>query len=333
MSTRVSVAGHPVHPMLVPIPIGLWIFSLICDLVFIVDGRSSLGGNRVLYARRRHRRCSARCDPGLDRSARAARLPCTTHRRIPPGAEPRDRRGAGGELLAAHGGRRQRVLPRAISIVAVAALVASGWLGGHLVHVLGVTQPQNVGEAERRHDQLHPRTCSRRRRIVRAGNACKRDDCCGEDCQRSHKPTMPGYSHAKLPARAIASKRPCARSLPARARTGCRCDRLGQTRLFAANHMHLAPLCGRRDRPAKTGSQGCSSQRAIPPTTRADDASPPTRGLRGQLRLKYRRYGLQPSRQLAARPFELRRVERGELHHRQLGCSIDRESARNAEHP
>jgi uncharacterized membrane protein len=50
------------------------------------------------------------------------------------------------------------VLPRAISIVAVAALLASGWLGGHLVHVLGVTQPQNADEAERRHDQLHPRT-------------------------------------------------------------------------------------------------------------------------------------------------------------------------------
>ena len=33
MRTPASIAGHPIHPMLVPIPIGLWIFSLVCDLV------------------------------------------------------------------------------------------------------------------------------------------------------------------------------------------------------------------------------------------------------------------------------------------------------------
>jgi len=32
MRTPASIAGHPIHPMLVPIPIGLWIFSLVCDL-------------------------------------------------------------------------------------------------------------------------------------------------------------------------------------------------------------------------------------------------------------------------------------------------------------
>ena len=34
------------------------------------------------------------------------------------------------------------ILPRGISVVVVLALIASGWLGGHLVHVLGVTRPQ-----------------------------------------------------------------------------------------------------------------------------------------------------------------------------------------------
>ena len=33
MHTPASVARHPIHPMLVPIPIGLWLFSLFCDLV------------------------------------------------------------------------------------------------------------------------------------------------------------------------------------------------------------------------------------------------------------------------------------------------------------
>ena len=32
MRTPASVARHPIHPMLVPVPIGLWIFSLACDI-------------------------------------------------------------------------------------------------------------------------------------------------------------------------------------------------------------------------------------------------------------------------------------------------------------
>jgi uncharacterized membrane protein len=34
MRTPANIAKHPIHPMLVAFPIGLWIFSLICDLVF-----------------------------------------------------------------------------------------------------------------------------------------------------------------------------------------------------------------------------------------------------------------------------------------------------------
>lgn len=33
MRTPASIARHPIHPMLVPIPIGLWLFSLVCDLI------------------------------------------------------------------------------------------------------------------------------------------------------------------------------------------------------------------------------------------------------------------------------------------------------------
>lgn len=38
MEKRASVAGHPIHPMLVPLPIGLWVFSLVCDIVFFAKG-------------------------------------------------------------------------------------------------------------------------------------------------------------------------------------------------------------------------------------------------------------------------------------------------------
>jgi uncharacterized membrane protein len=33
MRTPAQIAGHPIHPMLVTIPIGLWIFSLAADLI------------------------------------------------------------------------------------------------------------------------------------------------------------------------------------------------------------------------------------------------------------------------------------------------------------
>lgn len=40
MSTPASVNRHPVHPMLIPLPIGLWVFSLVSDIIF----RAGWGG-------------------------------------------------------------------------------------------------------------------------------------------------------------------------------------------------------------------------------------------------------------------------------------------------
>ena len=34
MSTPASVAWHPIHPILVALPIGLWVFSVVADLMF-----------------------------------------------------------------------------------------------------------------------------------------------------------------------------------------------------------------------------------------------------------------------------------------------------------
>ena len=38
MSTPASVANHPIHPMLIPFPIGLWVFSFVADIVYRVGG-------------------------------------------------------------------------------------------------------------------------------------------------------------------------------------------------------------------------------------------------------------------------------------------------------
>jgi uncharacterized membrane protein len=161
MSTRASIAGHPIHPMLVTLPIGLWTFSMICDFVFISTGDSrwavtayfTLAGGIVgaLLA----------ALPGLvdllglpnGRARRIGVLHLTLNLAIVAVQAAnfwlRTQAGADADIA---------VLPRAISIVAVAALVASGWLGGHLVHVLGVTQPTEHGGHEPVHDRLHPRT-------------------------------------------------------------------------------------------------------------------------------------------------------------------------------
>jgi uncharacterized membrane protein len=34
MSSPASIKDHPVHPMLITLPIGLWVFSLVSDLIF-----------------------------------------------------------------------------------------------------------------------------------------------------------------------------------------------------------------------------------------------------------------------------------------------------------
>ncbi len=41
MKSRIAIAGHPIHPMLVPIPIGLLVGSVAADLGYILTGRDA----------------------------------------------------------------------------------------------------------------------------------------------------------------------------------------------------------------------------------------------------------------------------------------------------
>jgi len=143
--------------MLVTLPIGLWVFSLVCDFVFVRTGNAewqttaylTLGGGIV--------------------GALLAAIPGLI------------------DLLTLHEGTERRTgvahmtlnlvivaiqvvnfwlrttsaysvgLALGLSIVAVAALVVSGWLGGQLVHVLGVTQPhREAADAAAAANRLHP---------------------------------------------------------------------------------------------------------------------------------------------------------------------------------
>ena len=49
MRTPASISGHPIHPMLVTLPIGLWIFSLVCDLFFVFGSGAPVWNTVALY--------------------------------------------------------------------------------------------------------------------------------------------------------------------------------------------------------------------------------------------------------------------------------------------
>jgi len=49
MRTPARIAGHPIHPMLVTIPIGLWVFSFACDLIALRAGDPSTWVTVALY--------------------------------------------------------------------------------------------------------------------------------------------------------------------------------------------------------------------------------------------------------------------------------------------
>ena len=35
MASPASIGGHPIHPMIIPFPIALWVFSLVADVVYL----------------------------------------------------------------------------------------------------------------------------------------------------------------------------------------------------------------------------------------------------------------------------------------------------------
>ena len=152
MRTPASIAKHPIHPMLVPIPIGCWILSFVCDVTFVLGAGathwatvsfwSMLVG--ILGA-------IAAAVPGvldmlsLDGTPKKIAL---THMGLNIAIV---------LLYAMNFGMRVNGggiagLPLAFSIAAIVLLAVSGWLGGHMVYVHRVA----VDEPERITDGIKP---------------------------------------------------------------------------------------------------------------------------------------------------------------------------------
>lgn len=49
MRTPANIAGHPIHPMLVSLPIGLWVFSLACDIAAHFSANPAVWKTVALY--------------------------------------------------------------------------------------------------------------------------------------------------------------------------------------------------------------------------------------------------------------------------------------------
>jgi uncharacterized membrane protein len=135
MRTPASIAHHPIHPMLVPLPIGLWIFSFICDLAFVLGAGAShwftisfytmIGGTLAALVA---------AIPGtidmFSLSGRPKKL-ALTHMALNVTIV---------LLYAVNVGMRisdpvVAGTPLALSIVAIVLLATSGWIGGQLVYV------------------------------------------------------------------------------------------------------------------------------------------------------------------------------------------------------
>jgi uncharacterized membrane protein len=149
MATPASIAKHPLHPMLVVFPIGLWVFSLVCDIIALAGG-SAVWENVAYYT----------MIGGLIGALMAAVPGLVDFFSI---SDPKSNRTARNHMLlnftavALYAiniylravGEPGAPLPIFLSVAGVLVLAVSGWLGGELVYVHGLGVERAVSSPER----------------------------------------------------------------------------------------------------------------------------------------------------------------------------------------
>jgi uncharacterized membrane protein len=136
MRTPASIARHPLHPMLIVFPVGLWLFSLVCDIAMLA-GATSPGWQPAAFYTMVGGLIGALAAavPGfidlLSLRAASVRRIALTHMTLNLVVV---------ALYAVNIWLRMQAttdmrLPVLLSVVAVILLAVSGWLGGEMVHV------------------------------------------------------------------------------------------------------------------------------------------------------------------------------------------------------
>jgi uncharacterized membrane protein len=147
MSTPASIAKHPLHPMLVVFPIGLWVFSLISDFIFLLV-RDDSWNDAAFYT----------MGGGIIGALLAAIPGFFDMFSI---SEPKAGKMAWNHMILnliatavfalslylRIGGAPGAALPILLSVIGVLFIGVSGWLGGEMVYVhgIGVQQATRTG--------------------------------------------------------------------------------------------------------------------------------------------------------------------------------------------
>ena len=165
MTSPASVGRHPVHPMLIPFPIALWIFSLVADVVYLWRGNpvwrdwvafyTLLGG--IIGA-------AVAAVPGivdwLSITDRGVKKLADWHARLNVIALVVF---VADFYLRTTGGARwvggSTTIPLLLSVLGVVLITVSGWLGGEMVYVHGVAVEPQRGP-ERAEDAAKARAAS-----------------------------------------------------------------------------------------------------------------------------------------------------------------------------
>jgi uncharacterized membrane protein len=139
MASNASIAKHPLHAMLVPFPIGLWVFSLVADAMFLMGWGAPVWNDVAFYTMAGGTVAALLAAPFglidfLSLRARDTRRIGLMHMTLNLVIV---------ALFAVDLWLRMRTgvsagLPVTLSVVAVLLLVISGWLGGEMVYVHGV---------------------------------------------------------------------------------------------------------------------------------------------------------------------------------------------------
>jgi uncharacterized membrane protein len=143
MASRASIAKHPIHPMLVAFPIGLWVFSLTGDIIYITGWGGVVWKDVAFYTM-----------AGGIVGALVAAVPgfidllSLSGKRLKIGIAHMVINLSIVAIFAVNLWIRTKnipnaTLPVALSVIGVILLIVSGWLGGELIYVYGVAvEPQ-----------------------------------------------------------------------------------------------------------------------------------------------------------------------------------------------